>query len=72
MGDRGQDGVLRWGDEERRKVYQYLNEDKIDPNRMESATYLRGIKSMEAIWERHSNKNFYQNVRRQVARWLAD
>ena len=71
MADRAH-GVLRWGNGERRLVNQYLEDGNIDPTRVGSAAYLRTIKRQEALWERHSNKNFYQNVRRQTAQWQAD
>lgn len=71
MAGRGAGGVLRWGDEERRLVFAYLNDGRIDSNRVGSAAYLRSVKVREAIWDRHANKNFYQNVRRQVTTWLA-
>ncbi|CAB9497191.1 expressed unknown protein [Seminavis robusta] len=65
-------GVLRWGNEERLKVSQYLEAGNIDPTRMNSATYLAHLKTLEAVWDRHSNKNFYQNVRRAVQAWQAE
>ena len=71
MADRSS-GVLRWGNAERRLVYQYLNDGRIDPTQVGSASYLRTIKVKEPVWDRHSNKNFYQNVRRQTAQWEAD
>lgn len=71
MAGRGAAGHRRWGDEERRLVFQYLQNGQLDPNRIESAAYLRSIKVREDIWDRHENKNFYQNVRRQVTTWLA-
>ena len=71
MADRAA-GALRWGVQERRLVEQYLNDGKIDPTKVSSASYLRGIKVQEALWDRHTNKNFYQNVRRAVALWQAN
>ncbi|CAB9530746.1 hypothetical protein SEMRO_3025_G342300.1 [Seminavis robusta] len=65
-------GVLRWGNEERLKVSQYLEAGNIDPTRMNSATYFAHLKTLEAVWDRHSNKNFYQNVRRAVQAWQAE
>jgi len=71
MAGRGAGEPQRWGDEERRLVYQYLNDGRLDPERVESAAYLRGLKVREAVWDQHVNKNFYQNVRRMVASWQA-
>jgi hypothetical protein len=70
MAGRG-NAPLRWGDEERRLVFQYLQDGRIDTNRIESAAYLRSIKVREAVWDRHANKNFYQNIRRMVTTHLA-
>ncbi|CAB9497058.1 hypothetical protein SEMRO_13_G010130.1 [Seminavis robusta] len=39
---------------------------------MNSTTYLSQLKTLEAVWDRHANKNFYQNVRRAVQAWLAE
>lgn len=68
-GRQGGDMGLRWGDEERRLVFQYLEDGRLDPKRMNSAVYLRSIKTLEPCWDKHANRNFYQNVRRQVAAW---
>ena len=64
-------GPLRWRDEERRLVEQYLNDGRLDATRVGNAAYLRTIQQREPIWARHPAKNFYQNVRRQTAIWLA-
>lgn len=70
MSDRAS-GVLRWGEEERRLVEQYLNDGRIDVTQVQSATYLRSLMRLEPVWDRHVKKNFYQNVRRHVAQWQA-
>ena len=71
MGDRAA-GPLRWGEEERRLVDQYLRDGRLDPTRIKSSTYLRSVKRREALWDRHPGKNFNQNVRRQVLQWQTD
>lgn len=62
---------VRWGEEERALVFRYLNENKIETSKVESAAYLRSLREKEEIWRKHSQKNFNQNVRRQVATWTA-
>ena len=71
MADR-QAGALRWGRAEKEMVAQYIKDGRLDPTRMNSATYLAHLKTLEPIWNQHANKNFYQNVRRAVAAVLAE
>jgi hypothetical protein len=68
MAGRG-NAPLRWDDDERRLVFDYLGDGRLDPNKVSSAVYLKSLKIKEAKWDKHDNKNFYQNVRQQVASW---
>ena len=75
-GGRGRGGVahgaLRWGLAERRLVMQYLNQGWLDPNRAGNAGYLHEIQQQEELWARHAARNFYQNVRQEIARWRVE
>ena len=71
MADRAA-GALRWGDEERRLAQKHLQDGKLDPTRIRSASHLRSIQRLETVWARHPSKNFCQNVRRQTTQWVAD
>ena len=65
-------GALRWGLEEKRLVSQYIQDGRLDPTRVGSAAYLATLKPLEPLWARHIPKNFYQNIRRNVASYMAE
>jgi len=65
-------GVLHWGKDERAKVARYLHQGWIDFSLLSLAAYMAGLKSREPIWERHPQKNFNQNVRRQCAAYAVE
>ena len=66
-------GALRWGTEETNLIRAYIQADppRIDVTRVGSAAYMRDLHEMEELWARHPQKNFNQNVRRQVQIYLA-
>ena len=69
MAGRG-DGGDRWGEAERHLVLAYLEDGRLDPDRVGSPAYLQFVKQREDLWKRHGNKNFYRNIRKQVNSWL--
>ena len=62
---------LRWREPEKALVRQYLDDGRMDPTRVNSASYLRSLKMWERLWAWHPNRNFYEGVRRVTAIWLA-
>jgi len=62
---------LRWGTDERRLVDRAFQRGPghpggIDPTQMMSAQHMRDLHNREALWARHNQRNFNQNVRRRV------
>jgi hypothetical protein len=55
---------VRWGEAEKKLVLLYLHDGRLAVDRLSSASYLAQLKKEEPLWDRHSNKNFNQNVRR--------
>ena len=65
-------GALRWGEEEKHLIRQYIQAGNIDFTRMGDVAYLRTLMDREAVWSRHPPRNFYQNIRRAVDVHQAD
>ena len=61
--------TVRWGEAENRLLADYLQDGRLDLERVVgSASYLSHLKQQETVWNRHSNKNFNQNVRRTLSK----
>ena len=65
-------GALRWGHEERRLVAAYIRRGEVNFTRLNSARYMQELKICEPIWDRHSQRNFNQNMRRACAAYAVE
>lgn len=69
--------ALRWGNDERNLVDSYFRRGPthargLDPSRVNSIMYMRDLREQEALWRRHPQRNFNQNVRRRVSELQAE
>jgi hypothetical protein len=65
----GESDPPRWNEPEKNLLMAYLKDGRLDISRIDSSSYLAQLKKNEVLWDRHPNKNFYQNVRRTLLSW---
>lgn len=69
-------GTARWKKEDTDLAYKYFNgkgKKKINFSKLQrSADYCKEIQDLEELWQRHPNKNFYNQIRVHAQKWLAE